>query len=145
MSAILQRAEAQAKGIQLKLEAEAEGLRKKAEAWNSYGKAAQLNLSLEAIKEVAAKGADAIGQVRFDKVIALDSSSGDGDSAVNRLLTAAPAGLVKFMEQMKAATGLDLAEILNKINEMEEEPAKSAPPAAAKTGTSLPPAKDKKS
>ncbi|MBL7152084.1 MAG: flotillin family protein [Phycisphaerae bacterium] len=123
-AAILKRAEAQAKGIQLTLEAEAEGLRKKAEAWNSYGKAAQLNLALEAIKEVAGKGADALGEIKFDKVIAIDSG-GEGDTAVNRMLTAVPAGLVKFMEQMKAATGMDLADILKKINSMEEEPAEA--------------------
>jgi len=120
-AAILKRAEAVAKGIQLKLEAEAEGLRKKAEAWNSYGKAAQLNLALEAIKEVAGKGADAIGQIKFDKVIAIDSG-GDGDTAVNRMLTATPAGLVKFMEQIKAATGIDLADVLKEVKSMDEGP-----------------------
>lgn len=124
-AAIFKRAEAQAKGIQLTLEAEAEGLRKKAEAWNSYGKAAQLNLALEAIKEVAGKGADALGEIKFDKVIAIDSG-GQGDTAVNRMLTAVPAGLVKFMEQMKAATGMDLADILRKIDAMEDETAGSA-------------------
>jgi len=120
-AAILKRAEAQAKAIQLKLEAEAEGLRKKAEAWNTYGKAAQLNLALEAIKEVAGKGADALGAIKF-KVIAIDSG-GDGETAVNRMLTATPAGLVKFLEQIKAATGIDLADILKNVNSMEDEPA----------------------
>ncbi len=121
-AAILKRAEAEAKGIQLKLEAEAEGLRKKAEAWNAYGKAAQLNLVLEAVKVVAGEGAQALGQVKFDKVIALDSG-GDGESAVNRMLTAAPGGLVKFLEQIQAATGIDLAELLKEVKEMKEDPA----------------------
>jgi flotillin len=116
---ILKVAEAEAKGIQLKLEAEAEGLRKKAEAWNTYGKAAQLNLSLEAIKAVAVAGADSIGQVQFEKVIALDSGAG-GDGAVNRMLTAAPAGLVKFLEQVKAATGVDLADVLKEVKSMND-------------------------
>jgi len=129
-AAILKRAEAEAKGIQLKLEAEAEGLRKKAEAWNAYGKAAQLNLVLEAVKVVAGEGAQALGQVKFDKVIALDSG-GDGGSAVNRMLTAAPGGLVKFLEQIQAATGIDLAELLKEVKEMKEEPvAKTAAVAA---------------
>ncbi len=120
-AAIFKRAQAQAKAIQLKLEAEAEGLRKKAEAWNTYGKAAQLNLALEAIKEVAGKGAEALGAIKFDKVIAIDSGGGDGETAVNRMLTATPAGLVKFLEQIKAATGIDLAEILKNVNSMEDE------------------------
>jgi flotillin len=125
-AAILKRAEAQAKGIQLRLEAEAEGLRKKAEAWNAYGKAAQLNLALEAIKSVAQAGAQSIGQVKFDKVIALDSGQG-ADSSVNRMLTAAPAGMVKFLEQVKAATGVDLTEKLQEIMAMKDD----APPTDA--------------
>ncbi|MBN2130382.1 MAG: hypothetical protein JW741_12840 [Sedimentisphaerales bacterium] len=137
-AAILRRAEAEAKGIQLKLEAEAEGLRKKAEAWNAYGKAAQLNLVLEAVKVVAGEGAQALGQVKFDKVIALDSGA-DGDSAVNRMLTAAPGGLVKFLEQIQAATGIDLAELLKEVKEMKEEPparttAVATPPRPEKPG-----------
>lgn len=122
---ILKVAEAQAKGIQLKMEAEAEGLRKKAEAWNTYGKAAQLNLSLEAIKAVAQAGADSIGQVKFDKVIALDSGGSGGDNAVNRMMTAAPSGIVKFIEQMRAATGIDLAELLKESKTLSDEPVES--------------------
>ncbi len=121
--AILKVAEARAKGTQLQLEAEAEGLRKKAEAWNAYGKAAQLNLALEAIKTVADAGAQSIGQVKFDNVVAIDSGSGDGDSAVNRLMTAAPGALVKFLEQMKAATGIDLAKRLQEISDMPDDKA----------------------
>ncbi len=121
--AILKVAEARAKGTQLQLEAEAEGLRKKAEAWNAYGKAAQLNLALEAIKTVADAGAKSIGQVKFDNVVAIDSGGGDGDSAVNRLMTAAPGALVKFLEQMKAATGIDLAKRLQEISDMPDDKA----------------------
>jgi flotillin len=117
-TAVLRKAEAEAKGIQLKLEAEAEGLRQKAEAWNSYGKAAQLNLVLEAIKVVAEEGAKSIGQVQFDKVIALDG--GGDDSAVNRMLTAAPGGLVKFLEQIRTATGIDLAKLLEEAKSAED-------------------------
>jgi flotillin len=117
---ILKVAEADAKGIELRLLAEAKGIAEKAKAWNQYGKAAQLNLALEATKAVAEQGAKAIGQVKFDKVIALDSGSGEGDSAVNRMLTAAPGGLVKFMEQIKAATGIDLEQLLREITAMKD-------------------------
>lgn len=119
--AILKVAQARAKGTQVQLEAEAKGLREKAEAWNAYGKAAQLNLALEAIKTVAEHGAKSIGQVKFDKVIALDSGSGDGDSAVNRLMTAAPGALVKFLEQMRAATGIDLNKYFQEITDMPDD------------------------
>jgi flotillin len=132
-TAVLRKAEAEAKGIQLKLEAEAEGLRQKAEAWNSYGKAAQLNLVLEAIKVVAEEGAKSIGQVQFDKVIALDG--GGDDSAVNRMLTAAPGGLVKFLEQIRTATGIDLAKLLEEAKSVEDGGAQTT----GKTGASRAP------
>lgn len=119
--AILMVAEAKAKGTRLQLEAEAKGLREKAEAWNAYGKAAQLNLTLEAVKAVAEQGAKSIGQVKFDKVIALDSGGSDGDNAVNRLMTAAPGALVKFLEQMKAATGIDIEKQLQDIANMPDD------------------------
>jgi hypothetical protein len=77
--------------------------------------------TLEAVKAVAEHGAKSIGQVKFDKVIALDSGSGDGDGAVNRLMTAAPSALVKFLEQMKAATGIDLEKRFQEIAEMPDD------------------------
>ena len=59
--------------------------------------------------------------VKFDNVVAIDSGSSDGDSAVNRLMTAAPGALVKFLEQMKAATGIDLAKKLQEITDAPDE------------------------
>ena len=43
------------------------------------------------------------------------------------MLTAAPAGMVKFLEQIKAATGVDLTEKLQEIMAMKDE----APPAGS--------------
>jgi hypothetical protein len=40
---------------------------------------------------------------------------------VNRMMTAAPSGIVKFIEQMKAATGIDLAELLKDIKSSKDE------------------------
>jgi flotillin len=138
--AILRVAQAKAKGTQVQLEAEAKGLREKAGAWNAYGKAAQLNLALEAVKAVAEQGAKSIGQVKFDKVIALDSGSRDGDNAVNRLMTAAPGALVKFLEQMKAATGIDIEKRLQEVADMPDDEsavasAEATPPPAVPTKT----------
>ncbi len=115
-TAILRQKEAEAKGIELVLTAEAEGLRRKAEAWNQYGKAAQLNLALEAVKAVAGEGANALGQIKFDKVIAIDGGGdGNGTNSITRLMTAAPGALLKFMEQIKGMTGLDLPAMLNEL------------------------------
>jgi len=116
-TAVLKRKEAEAKGIQLVLEAEATGLKEKARAWDMYGEAAKLNLALEALKVVAEAGADALGNIKFDKVIAIDGGSGDSNSAVSRLMTAAPKSLITFMEQMKAATGVDLTKLVPRLLE----------------------------
>jgi hypothetical protein len=52
------------------------------------------------------------------------------------MLTAAPAGMVKFLEQIKAATGVDLTEKLQEIMAMKDEtpPAATAGKTAPKPG-----------
>jgi len=116
-TAILKMKDAEAKGIEMVLRAEAEGLKEKARAWNQYGKAAQLNLILQTVQSVANRGADALGQVRFDRVVAIDSGGGDGtgNTAVNRLMTAAPSALLKFFEQISAITGVNLEDRLKDV------------------------------
>ncbi len=109
---ILRVKEAEAEGIKKIALAEAAGLEAKAKAWNEYGEAAKLNLILDTYKNVAARGADALGQIKFDKVVAIDGAGGKDGGSVSRLMNAAPGALVKFMEQMKAATGIDLEEFL---------------------------------
>jgi flotillin len=119
--AILKIKEAEAKGIKLVLQAEADGLKEKAAAWEMYGEAAKLNLALEALKMVAEKGAAALGGIKFDKVIAIDGGTGEGGGSVARMMTAAPKALVTFIEQIKAATGVDLAALVPRL--LEEKPA----------------------
>ncbi len=133
-AAVIKRKDAEAKGIQMVLTGEAEGLRQKADAWNQYGKAAQLNLILQAFKAVAARGADAIGQIKFDKVVAIDGG-GDkaGDSAVSRLMTAAPGALLRFTEQLKGMTGIDLEKHLKDVLEQKEDKPRAPKEAADKT------------
>lgn len=128
-TAILKMKEAEAKGVQLVLEAQAEGLKEKARAWEMYGSAAKLNLALEALKVVAEAGANAIGNIKFDKVIAIDGGADDSGSSVSRLMTAAPKSLVTFMEQMKALTGVDLTKLIPRL--LEEEKKEPPPPAPA--------------
>ncbi len=122
---ILKIKEAEATGIKKIMLAEAEGLERKAKAWEKFGEAAQLNLMLEAMKIIAEKGADALGQINFANVVAIDSGSGDGSGssgAISRVMTAAPAALVKFSEQLKALTGIDLNGMIKKrIENFEEE------------------------
>ena len=133
--AVLRRKEAEAKGTELVLRAEAEGLKEKARAWNQYGKAAQLNLILQTIQAVANRGADALGQVHFDRVVAIDGGgSGDGGSAVSRLMTAAPGALLKFFEQVSAMTGIDLEDTLKEVLKQKTKPEEIEPEAPAEEG-----------
>ncbi|HOO97541.1 MAG TPA: SPFH domain-containing protein [Caldisericia bacterium] len=132
---ILRIKEAEAEGIRKVAMAEADGLRAKADAWNQFGEAAKLNLVLETYRQVAAQGAQAIGNISFDKVVAIDGGGGsEGGSSVTRLMNAAPGALVKFMEQMKAATGIDIEDFLKgylgnkaktvEVKQVESKPAK---------------------
>ena len=123
--AILKKKDAEARGIEMVMRAEAEGLKEKARAWNQYGKAAQLNLILQAVQAVAGSGADALGQIKFDRVVAIDSG-GDGEHAVSRLMTAAPGALVKFLEQVSAMTGIELETLLKDV--LAQKDAASAEP-----------------
>lgn len=109
---------AEAEGIKLVATAEAEGLKAKAKAWEEFGEAAKLNLILETLKTVTASSAQALGQIKFDKVVAIDSGAGkDGMGSVSRLMNAAPSALVGFMEQIKTATGIDLEQFVKNITE----------------------------
>jgi flotillin len=116
--------EAEAEGIRKIALAEAAGLEAKAKAWNEYGEAAKLNLVLDTYQRVAEKGAEAIGQIKFDKVVAIDGAGGKDGGSVSRLMNAAPGALVKFMEQMKTATGIDIEDFLKGFldkNKLKEE------------------------
>lgn len=137
---ILRVKEAEAKGIRLVMQAEADGLTQKALAWEKFGNAAKLNLALEAMKIVAEKGADALGQIKFDNVVAIDSGAGgDGKSAIPRLMTAAPGALLNFSEQMKALFGIDLATVVDRyLNDHAEK----APATADTAGESTAEEKD---
>ena len=44
---------------------------------------------LEAFKAVAETGAASLGQIKFDRVVAIDGG-GDGEGSVPRMMTAAP-------------------------------------------------------
>ena len=82
------------------LESEELALERKAEAWEQFGEAAQLNLVLEALKIVAEHGADALGNIEFDSVVAIDSGDSEGKSgAVSRMMTAAPGALLAADER----------------------------------------------
>ena len=69
-----------------------------------------------------------------------DLGSGDSESSVSRLMTAAPKSLVTFMEQMKALTGVDLTKLVPRLLEGDGKtspgpvPPEPAPPESEAAG-----------
>ncbi len=118
--AVIKKKDAEAKGIQMVYVAEAAGLREKAEAWNSYKDPAKLNLVLEAMKEMVGPIAASLGNVKFDKIVAIGGGSGKGGNPLADIINIAPAALVRFFEEMKAATGIDPEAYLQRIMEEGE-------------------------
>ena len=99
--------EAEAAAIKAKGEAEAAAMDKKAEALAKYGKAAIIQMTVEALPKVAAEVSRPLSEI--DKVTVIDSGSGTG---VGSYANNVPAVMAKTFEAVKAATGVDLAEIV---------------------------------
>ena len=99
--------EAEAAAIKAKGEAEAAAMDKKAEALAKYGKAAIVQMTVEALPKVAAEVARPLGGI--DKVTVIDGGSG---SAVGGYAGNVPVIMAKTFEAIKSATGVDMAEIV---------------------------------
>ncbi len=115
--AVIKKKDAEAKGVQMVYTAEAAGLREKAEAWNSYQEPAKLNLVLEAMKEMVDPIAQSLGNIKFDKIVAIGGGSGKDGNPLADVINVVPAALVRFFEEMKAATGIDPEAYLQRIME----------------------------
>lgn len=100
--------EAEAKAIQAKGLAEAEAMEKKAEAYAKYNNAAVAEMMIKVLPEIAGRIAEPLSQI--DKITII---GGDGTSnGVDQVAGNVPAVMAKLFESMKAATGIDLAEIV---------------------------------
>ena len=99
--------EAEAAAIKAKGEAEAAAMDKKAEALAKYGKAAIIQMTVEALPKVAAEVARPLEGI--DKVTVIDGGSGNG---VGSYANNVPAVMAKTFAAVKEATGVDLAEIV---------------------------------
>ena len=99
--------EAEAAAIQAKGQAEAAAMDKKAEALAKYGKAAIIQMTVEALPKVAAEVARPLSEI--DKVTVIDGGSGTG---VGSYAGNVPAVMAKTFQAVKEATGVDLAEIV---------------------------------
>lgn len=99
--------EAEATAIKAKGEAEAAAMDKKAEALAKYGKAAIIQMTVEALPKVAAEVARPLSDI--DKVTIIDGGNGAG---VGSYAGNVPAVMAKTFQAVKEATGVDLAEIV---------------------------------
>ena len=99
--------EAEATAIRAKGEAEAAAMDKKAEALAKYGKAAIIQMTVEALPKVAAEVARPLSDI--DKVTIIDGGNGAG---VGSYAGNVPAVMAKTFQAVKEATGVDLAEIV---------------------------------
>lgn len=109
-AAVLARYEAEAEGIRKVLDAQAAGFQKLVNAANGNAQAAIGLLMVDKIPELAKLQADAIKNIKFDKVTVFDGGDGHGAAGfMSGLFKAIPA-LSEFMNQ----SGLSLPEYLAK-------------------------------
>lgn len=98
---------AEAEAIRAKGLAEAEAMRKKADAYKEYGTAAYMEMIVGALPEIAKQIAEPLRQI--DKITIF---GGDSCSGVDAVSGNVPAVMAKTFETVKAATGIDIAEVV---------------------------------
>lgn len=99
--------EAEAAAIRAKGEAEAAAMDKKAQAYAKYNKAAVAEMVIKVLPDVAAKVASPISQI--DKITVFSGGNGNG---IGDVANTTPLVMGKLFETVKAATGIDLSEIV---------------------------------
>ena len=104
--AVRAKGRAEADAIQAKGVAEAEAIDKKAEAMKKYGQAAITEMIVGVLPEIARSVAEPIAAIGEVKIIGSDANSVAGMS------DNVPVLMAKTMESVKAATGIDLEEIV---------------------------------
>ena len=106
--AVLARYQAEAEGIRKVLDAQAAGFQKLVDAANNNPQAAMGLLLVDKIPELARVQADAIKNIKFDKITVFDGGDGQGTAGfLNGIFKSIPA-LSEFMNQ----SGLNLPEYL---------------------------------
>lgn len=101
--------EAEADAIRQKGLAEAEAMEKKAEAYQKYTGAAVAEMLINVLPQVAEQIAQPLSAI--DKVTIIGGGEGAG-SGVGSVADGVPMVMGKLFESMKAATGIDLSEIV---------------------------------
>ena len=99
--------EAEAAAIQAKGEAEAAAMDRKAEALKKYGKAAMAQMIVEILPQIASEVAKPLERIGNVSII-----GGSSASAVEPMADNVPLVMAKTFQTVKAATGIDLADIV---------------------------------
>jgi flotillin len=121
-AAIYAKLEAEARGQYKVLEAKGEGLRKIIEACGSSQAAFQM-LMLERMEGLAQASAQAISNIKFDKIVVWEGAGNQGSSAANFLHSMAKT-MPPMMQVMRDIGGIDVPEFLAKIESQPKEDGK---------------------
>ncbi|MGW5394799.1 flotillin family protein [Streptomyces sp. NPDC003952] len=111
--------DAEAAAILARGSAEAEAMQKKAEAFETYGDAAMIQMMVEALPQVVAKAAEPLSAI--DKMTVIST---DGASRLSRTVTD---NVAQGMELLSSTTGVDLAELLKGLTTPKDSQAPAAP------------------
>ncbi|WP_233415759.1 flotillin family protein [Streptomyces sp. N35] len=99
--------DAQASAVLAQGTAEAEAMHKKADAYERYGEAAQLQMLIEVLPQIVAKAAEPLSAVDKLTVISTDGAGQLPRTVANNV--------AQGIELLASTTGVDLAELLNNI------------------------------
>lgn len=121
---------AQAEVIRAKGLAEAEAKQKLAEAFESYGQAAVLDLIAKMLPELAKQVAQPLSNI--DKLTVVDASgeNGQGAAKVSNYVTNL---MAQTPEMLKSVSGIDLNQIIQGLTQTNHIPVKSAEPTDRKS------------
>jgi flotillin len=123
-AAIFARLEAEARGEYEKLARKGEGLKQIVAACGGSREAFQL-LMLEQLEMLAAKSAEAISNIKFDKIVVWDNGSGNGSgngrSMTSNFLQSMSRTLPPMMQVMKDIGGVEMPEYLAKLSGFDGE------------------------
>ncbi|HEV3083975.1 MAG TPA: SPFH domain-containing protein [Gemmataceae bacterium] len=144
-------AEGQAKAIFAKLEAEARGqyeiLAKKGEGLRSIieacggAQAAFQMLLLEHLDALTQASAQAISQIKFDKVVVWENgTNGNGANATSHFLQGLARTMPPIMQVMKDIGGVELPDFFGKLTPEKAADQKEATVVSVKPGPAVPPA-----
>ncbi|MFI5763688.1 flotillin family protein [Streptomyces sp. NPDC051563] len=111
--------DAEAAAILARGSAEAEAMQKKAEAFETYGDAAMIQMMVEALPQVVAKAAEPLSAI--DKMTVIST---DGASRLSRTVTD---NVAQGMELLSSTTGVDLAELLKGLTTPKDSQTPAAP------------------